>query len=59
MIRTTGTDLAAIPRYHFRVKTDKVVEAVRARRAFGDHRGGIERESRRRQNGAAQNPISL
>jgi hypothetical protein len=28
VIRTTGTDLDAIPRYHFRAKTDKIVEAV-------------------------------
>jgi hypothetical protein len=27
-IRITCTDLAAIPRYHFRVKTDKIVETV-------------------------------
>ena len=27
-IRITGTDLDAIPRYHFRAKTDKIVEAV-------------------------------
>jgi len=53
-MRITGTNLDASPRYRLSAKTDKVVEAVRARRAFGDHRGGIERESRRRQNGAAQ-----
>ena len=28
VIRITGTDLDAIPRYHFRAKTDKIVEAV-------------------------------
>jgi hypothetical protein len=27
-IRITGTDLDAIPRYHFRTKTDKIVEAA-------------------------------
>jgi hypothetical protein len=59
VIRVTGTNLDAIPRYRLSAKTGKVVETVWARRAFGDHRGGIERESRRRQNGAAQNPISL
>jgi hypothetical protein len=26
--RITGTDFDAIPRYHFRAKTDKIVEAV-------------------------------
>jgi hypothetical protein len=59
VIRIPCTDLAAFPRYHFRVKTDKIVETVSARRAFRDHRSGIEREARRRQNGAALNPISL
>ena len=28
VIRITGTDLDAIPRYRFRAKTDKIVEAV-------------------------------
>jgi hypothetical protein len=28
VIRITGTDLDAIPRYHFSAKTDKIVEAV-------------------------------
>jgi hypothetical protein len=28
VIRITGTDLDAIPRYHFRAKTDKIVEKV-------------------------------
>ena len=28
VIRITGTDLDAIPRYHFRAKTDKIVESV-------------------------------
>jgi hypothetical protein len=28
VIRITGTDLDAIPRYRFRGKTDKIVEAV-------------------------------
>jgi len=28
VIRITGTDLDAIPRYHFRAKTDKIVERV-------------------------------
>src|SRR5580693_3596629 len=28
VIRVTGTDPDAIPRYHFRAKTDKIVEAV-------------------------------
>jgi hypothetical protein len=28
VIRITGTDLDAIPRYHFRAKTDKIVEAA-------------------------------
>ena len=30
VIRITGTDLDAIPRYHFRPKTDKIVEGARA-----------------------------
>ncbi len=28
VIRITGTDLDAIPRYHFRAKTDRIVEKV-------------------------------
>jgi hypothetical protein len=28
VIRVTGTDLDAIPRYHFRAKTDKILEGV-------------------------------
>jgi predicted metal-dependent enzyme (double-stranded beta helix superfamily) len=28
VIRVTGTDLDAIPRYHFRAKTDKILEKV-------------------------------
>jgi hypothetical protein len=28
VIRVTGTDLDAIPRYHFRQKTDKILESV-------------------------------
>jgi hypothetical protein len=28
VIRVTGTDLDAIPRYHFRAKTDRIVEQV-------------------------------
>ena len=28
VIRVTGTDLDAIPRYRFRPKTDKIVEKV-------------------------------
>lgn len=28
VIRITGTDLDAIPRYHFRAKTDKILEAA-------------------------------
>lgn len=28
VIRVTGTDLDAIPRYHFRAKTDRIVERV-------------------------------
>jgi hypothetical protein len=28
VIRITGTDLDAIPRYHFRAKTDKILEGV-------------------------------
>jgi hypothetical protein len=59
VIRITGTDLGAIARYRLRATTDKIVETVGARRAFRDHRSGIEWEPRRRQNGAALNPISL
>ncbi len=28
VVRITGTDLDAIPRYHFRAKTDHIVEKV-------------------------------
>jgi len=28
VVRITRTDLAAIPHYHFRVKTDKIVDTV-------------------------------
>ena len=28
VIRITGTDLDAIPRYHFKAKTDKILEGV-------------------------------
>jgi len=28
VVRITGADLDAIPRYHFRAKTDKIVEKV-------------------------------